>query len=111
MSPKTEKKICKQVGINMSVVSPASLMLCGKLRKKRMFFRSTEYFSINVDGLAAFEANVVLFHPLPRAIFHLKNVLTLGMFKDENQSSFVAMGLSAIKLIGLSKRRKMNGSE
>lgn len=102
-SPKTEKKICKQVGINASIVSPAitSLMLRGYVEtstRKRMFFWSAEYFSITIDGLAAFQASVLHIHPLTRAIFHLKNILIPRIFKNENQSSSIILGMGAIKL-------------
>ncbi len=98
-SPKTEKKICKRIGINMSIISPTitRLMLRGYIEsttKKRIFFRSSEYFSITLDGLATLEANAVYFHPLIRAISQLKDVIVPQIIKNEGRLWFVGLGLS-----------------
>jgi DNA-binding MarR family transcriptional regulator len=57
---KTEKKIAKEIGIDISVISPliTNLMLLGfveRTRKRRMHFSSREYFSTTIEGLAALE--------------------------------------------------------
>jgi DNA-binding MarR family transcriptional regulator len=57
---KTEKKISKEIGIDISVISPliTNLMLLGfveRTRKRRMHFSSREYFSTTIEGLAALE--------------------------------------------------------
>jgi DNA-binding MarR family transcriptional regulator len=102
-SPKTEKKISKQIGVNISVLSPVitNLMLRGYIQsttKKRIFIRYSEYFSITVEGLAAFEANVFQFHPLTRAISHLKDLLNARILTKEDGWTFVAMGLGLVKI-------------
>ena len=103
VSPKTERKICRQVGINTSVVSPTitNLMLRGYIEsttKRHVLFLSTEYFSITVEGLAAFEANVSLFNPFSRVIFHLKDVLNAMISKNGDGSWYVSVGLTAAKI-------------
>jgi DNA-binding MarR family transcriptional regulator len=57
---KTEKKIAKEVGLDISVISPliTNLMLQGfveRTRKRRMHFSSKEYFSTTIEGVAALE--------------------------------------------------------
>jgi DNA-binding MarR family transcriptional regulator len=57
---KTEKKIAKEIGVDISVISPliTNLMLLGfveRTRKRRMHFLSREYFSTTMEGLAALE--------------------------------------------------------
>jgi DNA-binding MarR family transcriptional regulator len=57
---KTEKKIAKEIEIDISVISPliTNLMLLGfveRTRKRRMHFSSREYFSTTIEGLAALE--------------------------------------------------------
>jgi DNA-binding MarR family transcriptional regulator len=57
---KPEKKIAKEIGIDISVISPliTNLMLLGfveRTRKRRMRFSSREYFSTTIEGLAALE--------------------------------------------------------
>jgi len=57
---KTEKKIAKEIRIDISVISPliTNLMLLGfveRTRKRRMHFSSREYFSTTIEGLAALE--------------------------------------------------------
>jgi len=58
---KTEKKIAKEVTLNMSVVSPiiTDLMLRGfvqRTRRAKMYVSSREYFSATIDGVTALEA-------------------------------------------------------
>lgn len=58
---KTEKRIAKEVALDILVVSPliTNLMLQGfveRIRKRRMHFLSREYFSATIEGLAALEA-------------------------------------------------------
>ena len=58
----TEKKIAKELSLDISIVSNliTDLMLLGyiqRLRKRKMYFSSREYFSATIDGLMALEAN------------------------------------------------------
>jgi DNA-binding MarR family transcriptional regulator len=103
ITPKTEKKISRQIGINPSILSPVitGLMLRGYIQsttKRRILMRYSEYFSITVEGLAAFEANAFLFHPLTRAISHLKDLLNARILSHEDGWTFVTMGLSVVKI-------------
>ncbi|HEY7571042.1 MAG TPA: hypothetical protein VH796_06720 [Nitrososphaeraceae archaeon] len=55
-SSKTEKRICKEIKLNASIVSEliTSLMekgLISNVRKKRWFIYSAEYFSTTLDAL------------------------------------------------------------
>lgn len=55
-SSKTEKRICKEIKLNTSIVSElvTSLMekgLISSARKKRLLFYSAEYFSTTLDAL------------------------------------------------------------
>ena len=55
-SSKTEKRICKEIKLNASIVSEliTSLMekgLVSSFRKKRLFIYSAEYFSTTLDAL------------------------------------------------------------
>jgi DNA-binding MarR family transcriptional regulator len=57
----TEKRIAKEVALDIALVSHliTDLMLRGyvqRIRKRRMYFSSREYFSTTLDGLAALEA-------------------------------------------------------
>ncbi len=57
----TEKRITKEVALDIALVSHliTDLMLRGyvqRIRKRRMYFSSREYFSTTLDGLAALEA-------------------------------------------------------
>src|SRR5918912_2060996 len=56
----TEKRIAKEVTLDIALVSHliTDLMLRGyvqRIRKRRMYFCSREYFSATLDGLAALE--------------------------------------------------------
>ena len=58
---KTEKKIAKEVTLNMSVVSPiiTDLMLRGfiqRTRRAKMHISSREYFFATIEGITALEA-------------------------------------------------------
>ena len=58
----TEKRIAKEVTLDIAVVSPiiTDLMLHGyveRVRRRRMYFSSREYFSATLDGLSALEAS------------------------------------------------------
>jgi DNA-binding MarR family transcriptional regulator len=59
----TEKKIAKEVSVDITIVSHliTDLMLRGyieRVRKRRMYFSSREYFSATIDGLMALEASL-----------------------------------------------------
>ena len=59
----TEKKIAKEVSLDITIVSHliTDLMLQGyieRLRKRKMYFSSREYFSATIDGLIALEASL-----------------------------------------------------
>ena len=58
----TEKRIAKEVALDIAIISPivTDLMLSGyveRVRKRRMYFSSREYFSATLDGLSALEAS------------------------------------------------------
>ena len=58
----TEKRIAKEVTLDIAIVSHiiTDLMLRGyveRVRKRRMYFSSREYFSATLDGLSALEAS------------------------------------------------------
>ena len=58
----TEKKISKELSLDISVISPliTDLMLRGfveRTRRRRMYFSSREYFAATIEGLSALEAN------------------------------------------------------
>jgi DNA-binding MarR family transcriptional regulator len=58
----TEKRIAKEVTLDIAIVSPiiTDLMLRGyieRVRKRRMYFSSREYFSATLEGLSALEAS------------------------------------------------------
>ena len=58
---KTEKKIAKEVALDMSILSPliTDLMLRGfvqRTRRTKMYVSSREYFSATIDGISALEA-------------------------------------------------------
>ena len=60
--PLTEKKIAKELSLDISVISPliTDLMLRGfveRTRRRRMYFSSREYFAATIEGLSALEAN------------------------------------------------------
>jgi len=57
----TEKRIAMEITLDIAIVSPiiTDLMLRGyveRVRKRRMYFSSREYFSATLDGLSALEA-------------------------------------------------------
>ena len=58
--PKLEKKISKQIGLDISIISPIITDLMFKsyierIHRKRMLFSSREYFCITMEGLMALE--------------------------------------------------------
>ena len=58
----TEKRIAKEVTLDIAIVSTiiTDLMLRGyveRVRKRRMYFSTREYFSATLDGLSALEAS------------------------------------------------------
>ena len=58
----TEKRIAKEVTLDIVIVSHiiTDLMLRGyveRVRKRKMYFSSREYFSATLDGLSALEAS------------------------------------------------------
>ena len=58
----TEKRIAKEVALDIAIISPivTDLMLSGyveRVRKRRMYFSSREYFLATLDGLSALEAS------------------------------------------------------
>ncbi len=63
--PKTEKKISREVKINLPIVSQiiTDLMLKGlmeRTRRRGTLFTSKEYFSTSIEGLIALESDGVL---------------------------------------------------
>jgi DNA-binding MarR family transcriptional regulator len=58
--PKLEKKISKQIGLDISIISPIITDLMFKsyierIHRKRILFSSREYFCITMEGLMALE--------------------------------------------------------
>ena len=59
-SSKTERRICKEVKLNASIVSEIITVLIGKglissARKRKLYFRSCETFSTTLDALKILE--------------------------------------------------------
>ena len=78
----TEKRIAKEVTLDIAIVSPiiTDLMLRGyieRVRKRRMYFSSREYFSATLEGLSALEAS-------QRNCIGFWNQL-MSMVKDESE--------------------------
>jgi hypothetical protein len=99
---KTEKKIARQLGVNVSIISQmiTGLMLKGfveRTRERRMLFYS-EYFSTTMDGLLALEANsVTIMHPWSRVLLLCRDVANRMLIPLASQSLAVRLVIGAVK--------------
>jgi predicted transcriptional regulator len=99
---KTEKKIARQLGVHVSIISQVitALMLKGfveRTRERRMLFYS-EYFSTTMDGLLALEANsVTIMHPWSRVLLLCRDVANRMLIPLASQSLAVRLVISAVK--------------
>jgi DNA-binding MarR family transcriptional regulator len=99
---KTEKKIARQLGVNVSIISQVitGLMLKGlveRTRERRMLFYS-EYFSTTIDGLLALEANSAsIMYPWSRVLLLCRDIANRMLIPLEGQSLAVRLGIGAVK--------------
>ncbi len=99
---KTEKKIARQLGVNVSIISQVitGLMLKGfveRTRERRMLFYS-EYFSTTMDGLLALEANsATIMHPWSRVLLLCRDIANRMLLPLASQSLAVRLGIGAVK--------------
>jgi predicted transcriptional regulator len=99
---KTEKKIARQLGVNVSIISQVitGLMLKGfveRTRERRMLFYS-EYFSTTIDGLLALEANSAnIMHPWSRVLLLCRDIANRMLIPLASQSLAVRLGIGAVK--------------
>jgi predicted transcriptional regulator len=99
---KTEKKIARQLTVNVSIISQVitALMLKGfveRTRERRMLFYS-EYFSTTMDGLLALEANsVTIMHPWSRVLLLCRDVANRMLIPLASQSLAVRLVIGAVK--------------
>ena len=99
---KTEKKIARQLAVNVSIISQVitALMLKGfveRTRERRMLFYS-EYFSTTMDGLLALEANsVTIMHPCSRVLLLCRDVANRMLIPLASQSLAVRLVIGAVK--------------
>jgi predicted transcriptional regulator len=99
---KTEKKIARQLGVNVSIISQVitGLMLKGlveRTRERRMLFYS-EYFSTTIDGLLALEASSATFmYPWSRVLLLCRDIANRMLIPLEGQSLAVRLGIGAVK--------------
>jgi DNA-binding MarR family transcriptional regulator len=75
--PKLEKKISKQIGLDISIISPIITNLMFKsyierVYRKRMLFQSREYFCITMEGLKALEEAKTLGQPWNQLLSFMK---------------------------------------
>ncbi|HYZ49754.1 MAG TPA: hypothetical protein VE593_02625 [Nitrososphaeraceae archaeon] len=79
----TEKRIAKEVKLDIAIISHiiTDLMLRGyveRVRKRRMYFSSREYFSATLEGLSALEASRHNHHGFWNQL--------MSMVKDESEN-------------------------
>jgi predicted transcriptional regulator len=102
VNSKTEKKIARQLGVNVSIISQVitGLMLKGfveRTRERRMLFYS-EYFSTTMDGLLALEANsATIMHPWSRVLLQCRDIANRMLIPLASQSLAVRLGIGAVK--------------
>ena len=102
VNSKTEKKIARQLGVNVSIISQVitGLMLKGfveRTRERRMLFYS-EYFSTTIDGLLALEANsATIMNPWSRVLLLCRDIANRMLFPLASQSLAVRLGIGAVK--------------
>jgi predicted transcriptional regulator len=99
---KTEKKIARQLSVNVSIISQVitGLMLKGfveRTRERRMLFYS-EYFSTTIDGLLALEANsATIMYPWSRVLLLCRDIANRMLIPLVGQSLAVRLGTGAVK--------------
>lgn len=99
---KTEKKIARQLGVNVSIISQVitGLMLKSfveRIRERRMLFYS-EYFSTTMEGLLALEANsATIMHPWSRVLLLCRDIANRMLIPLASQSLTVRLGIGAVK--------------
>lgn len=99
---KTEKKIARQLGVNVSIISQVitGLMLKGfveRTRERRMLFYS-EYFSTTIDGLLALEARSATFiFPWSRVLLLCRDIANRMLIPLVGQSLAVRLGTGGVK--------------
>jgi|SRR5215212_982427 DNA-binding MarR family transcriptional regulator len=91
----TEKRIAKEVTLDIAIVSHiiTDLMLRSyveRVRKRRMYFSSREYFSATLDGLSALEAS-------RRNYNGFWNQL-MSMVKDESEKMLLEFSSKSLSL-------------
>ena len=87
--PKLEKKISKQVGLDILIISPIITNLMFKsyierIHKKRMLFSSKEYFYITMEGLMALEEAKSNDQPWNQLMFIIKKAVERKLFELSN---------------------------
>jgi predicted transcriptional regulator len=103
VKPKTEKKIARQLDVNVSIISQiiTGLMLKGfveRTRQRRMLFYSAEYFSTTIEGLIAFEANTSTnMLPWSRVLSVWQDIAYRMLIPLASQSLFLRLGIAAVK--------------
>ncbi len=104
VNSKTEKKIARQLSVNVSIISQVitGLMLKGfveRTRERRMLFYS-EYFSTTIDGLLALEANsATIMNPWSRVLLLCRDIANRMLIPLASQSLAVRLGIGAVKTI------------
>lgn len=102
VNSKTEKKIARQLSVNVSIISQVitGLMLKGfveRTRERRMLFYS-EYFSTTIDGLLALEANsATIMNPWSRVLLLCRDIANRMLIPLASQSLAVRLGIGAVK--------------
>jgi predicted transcriptional regulator len=100
---KTEKKIARQLDVNVSIISQiiTGLMLKGyveRTKQRRMLFYSAEYFSTTIEGLVAFEANTsATMLPWSRVLTVWQDIAYGMLIPLASQSLFLRLGVAAVK--------------
>ena len=99
--PKLEKKISKQIGLNILIISPIITDLMFKsyverIYKKRMFFPSKEYFYITMEGLMALEEAKSACRPWNQLTSIIKETVERKLVEVSND---LPLTISAIKVI------------
>jgi DNA-binding CsgD family transcriptional regulator len=103
VKPKTEKKIARQLDVNVSIISQiiTGLMLKGyveRTRQRRRLFYSAEYFSTTIEGLIAFEANTSTnILPWSRVLSVLQDIGYRMLIPLASQSLFLRLGIAGVK--------------
>ncbi len=99
--PKLEKKISKQIGLDISIISPiiTDLMFksyIGRIHRKRMLFSSREYFCITMEGLMALEEAKSTGRPWNQLTYIIKETVERKLVELSDE---LPLTVSAIKAI------------